>query len=158
MESVIEEAPEEPVVEKAAEEPVVEEAAEEPVVEEAPEEPVRAAYSAEVIDSLREAGARVSGEKDGEGCRVRVPLDGDGEQSLSVFFDGSGAAGRYSLDFDGYADERYVFTDEEAVRSALYREGDEELYLHEIIKRYISENGADGLADLLPVTAQLIFK
>ena len=152
LEPVIEDVPEEPEVPEA--EPVVLE--EESVIPE--EEPVAVSYSADAVDSFREAGARVCGEKGGEGCRVRIPLDEEGVWTLSVFFDGTGSAGKYSLDCDGYADERYVFTDEEAVRSALYRSGDEELYLHDIMKRYISENGADGLAGLIPVTAQLIFK
>ena len=64
---------------------------------------------------------------------------------LSVFINDDGSFDTYSLNYiDAYADFHYGFVDEESIRKKLYKDGDENLYFHEIIVRYCNENGGQA--------------
>ena len=62
------------------------------------------------------------------------------------------------MDYRGLYDRFYVFSDEAAVRSSLYSEGDENRYLHEIIRDFMAANRSDKLIEAIPVTAQFEFR
>ena len=75
---------------------------------------------------------------------------------MSVFVGENGGLIEFSLDYEGAADSHYEFTDEKAIRDKLYRPGDEKLYFHEILVRYVKEYGGNALLNqIMPyVTAQ----
>ena len=75
---------------------------------------------------------------------------------MSVFVGEDGDLKEFSLDYEGAADSHYEFTDEKAIRDMLYRPGDEKLYFHEILVRYVKEYGGNALLNqIMPyVTAQ----
>ena len=96
--------------------------------------------------------------------RLTVQLEPDAWWFLSVFFTEEGDFDLFSLDYEAADDSHYEFTDEEAVRRTIYKEGDESLYLHEIFIRYIKEfgkgNGQDGGFELkrnIPVTKSFFY-
>ena len=63
---------------------------------------------------------------------------------------------KYALDYEGAADSHYEFTAEKAIRDKLYVPGDEKLYFHDILVRYVKEYGGNALLNqIMPhVTAQ----
>ncbi len=75
-----------------------------------------------------------------EKWRVSFQLEPDRWWFLSVFFHEEGAFDMFSLDFEDAHDSHYEFEDEEAARRILYQSGDEDLFLHEIMIRFIKEN------------------
>ena len=88
--------------------------------------------------------------------RLTVQLDEERLWFLSVFVGEDGGLKNFSLDYEGAADSHYEFTAEKAIRDKLYRPGDEKLYFHEILVRYVKEYGGNALLNqIMPqVTAQ----
>ena len=139
-------------------EPVIE-AEQEPEPEPAPEEVSYPAYSVSGItqEMIKAGTIAVRDGATGE-SRIRIPVSKDGLWQLSVYLGRNGELLKYSMDHRALYDRFYVFTDEDAVRSSLYREGDENRYLHEIIRDYMAANRGDRIVDVIPVTAQFEFR
>ena len=77
--------------------------------------------------------------------RLIVKLDPARYWFLSVFVSYSGEVISYSLDHEAADDSHYIFVDEDGIRMLLYKDdGDEELYIHEIMLRYMKEHNDDG--------------
>ena len=73
--------------------------------------------------------------------RLTIQLEPDRWWFLSVYYLETGEFDRFYLDYEAADDEHYMFKDEEKLRKVLYKKGDEKLYLHEIMIRYIHETG-----------------
>lgn len=88
--------------------------------------------------------------------RLTVQLDQERLWFLSVFVGEDGGLKNFSLDYEGAADSHYEFTAEKAIRDKLYVPGDEKLYFHDILVRYVKEYGGNALLNqIMPhVTAQ----
>jgi len=88
--------------------------------------------------------------------RLIIQLDEKRYWFLSVFFDDNGMLEKFSLDYEGGADDHYEFVDEVKIREKLYVSGDESRFLGEIFAKYIEEYGANRLLNLLEpyITAQ----
>ena len=88
--------------------------------------------------------------------RLTVQLDQERLWFLSVFVGEDGDLKKFSLDYEGAADSHYEFTAEKAIRDKLYFPGDEKLYFHDILVRYVKEYGGNALLNqIMPhVTAQ----
>ena len=88
--------------------------------------------------------------------RLTVQLDQERLWFLSVFVGEDGGLKKFSLDYEGAADSHYEFTAEKAIRDKLYFPGDEKLYFHDILVRYVKEYGGNALLNqIMPhVTAQ----
>ncbi len=91
--------------------------------------------------------------------RMRIQLDDDRLWFLSVFVNDNGTFDKYSLDRETASDSHYEFSDEAALRKAIYAVGDEDKYLAEVLIGYIKRNGGSALLKaLLPyVTSQYHF-
>ena len=85
--------------------------------------------------------------------RLTVRLEDTRYWYLSVFIGEDGSFKTFYLDHEAANDSHYGFTDEYTVRQRIYKEGDEKLYLHDVFRRYISENDGDALLHKIPVTA-----
>lgn len=127
------------------------------------EHPGEAAYSLAYLKSFegreaeRQPGGRstwhdVSGRK----WRMRIQLDEERVWFLSVFVREDGTFDMFSLDEELAEDSHYEFTDEQAVRKALYRPGDENLEFAEVLIRYVKDCGGYALLhDINPfITAE----
>ena len=88
--------------------------------------------------------------------RMTIQLDENRVWFLSVSVDEDGTFDRYSLDEELAEDSHYEFTDEQAVRKALYRPGDENLEFAEVLVRYVKDCGGYALlSDIRPfITAE----
>lgn len=88
--------------------------------------------------------------------QLTVQLDQERLWFLSVFVGEDGGLKKFSLDYEGAADSHYEFTAEKAIRDKLYVPGDEKLYFHDILVRYVKEYGGNALLNqIMPhVTAQ----
>ena len=88
--------------------------------------------------------------------RLTVQLDQERLWFLSVFVGEDGGLKKFSLDYEGAADSHYEFTAEKAIRDKLYFPGDEKLYFHDILVRYVKEYGGNALLNQIMrhVTAQ----
>jgi len=72
--------------------------------------------------------------------RMIFSLDAGRVWFLSVFFYDDGTFDMFSLDEEDVKEAHYEFRDEQKVRSLLYKEGDENKYLHEVFREYIKES------------------
>ena len=88
--------------------------------------------------------------------RMTIQLDEKRVWFLSVFVNEDGTFDTYSLDEELAEDSHYKFTDEQAVRKALYRPGDENLEFAEVLVRYVKNCGGYALlCDIKPyITAE----
>ena len=88
--------------------------------------------------------------------QLTVQLDQERLWFLSVFVGEDGGLKNFSLDYEGAADSHYEFTAEKAIRDKLCVPGDEKLYFHDILVRYVKEYGGNALLNqIMPhVTAQ----
>ena len=88
--------------------------------------------------------------------RMTIQLDENRVWFLSVFVNEDGTFDTYSLDEELAEDSHYKFTDEQAVRKALYRPGDEHLEFAEVLVRYVKNCGGYALlCDIKPyITAE----
>ena len=127
------------------------------------DDPTRRQYTPDTLLSLD-----ISSAERGPGARnlrfdeslhqrqLTVQLDEERLWFLSVFVGEDGDLKKFSLDYEGAADSHYEFSNEKAIRDKLYRPGDEKLYFHEILVRYVKEYGGNALLNqIMPyVTAQ----
>ena len=123
----------------------------------------RQSYSLAYVKSLegREAERRPGGRTTRHDVslhkwRMTVQLDENRVWFLSVFVNEDGTFDTYSLDEELAEDSHYKFTDEQAVRKALYRPGDENLEFAEVLVRYVKNCGGYALlCDIKPyITAE----
>ncbi|MBQ6582237.1 MAG: hypothetical protein IJH77_00265, partial [Mogibacterium sp.] len=89
--------------------------------------------------------------------RLTIQLDPKRIWFLSVFIRDDGTFDKFSLDEELASDSHYEFDDEDLVRKRLFREGDQDLYLHEILIRCVEEQGGNNLLHYIPVTASYHF-
>ena len=91
--------------------------------------------------------------------RMQIQLDNEGIWFLSVFVHDNGAFDKYCLDCELASDSHYEFSDERAVRKAVYRKGDENMYLAEVFIRVVKQYGGDSLLSAIKpyLTAQFHF-
>ena len=93
---------------------------------------------------------------------MTVQLEPERYWFLSVSFRENGTFDTFSLDYEDANDSHYEFREEQKIRRALYKAGDEELYLHEVLSRFIRENGGGRsggfvLLKQIPVTSSFHF-
>ena len=81
--------------------------------------------------------------------RLYVQLDKESYYFLSVFINENGSFDKYFLDYEAANDSHYEFESDEAIINNLYEEGDDNRYLHELMIRYVENNGAAGLYKLI---------
>ena len=55
----------------------------------------------------------------------------------------------YSLDYEAASDSHYEFSDERSIRDALYEQGDELLYLHEVFIRFLKTHKGWDLYEII---------
>lgn len=90
---------------------------------------------------------------------LRIQLDAEHLWYLSVFVRDDGSFEKYSLDKEAANDSHYEFVDEQKIRKNLYKAGDEQKYLHEILMRCVHHREGEGLLRaIMPyITAQFHF-
>lgn len=90
---------------------------------------------------------------------LQIQLDEKRLCFLSVFVYENGNFDKYSLDREAASDSHYEFQAEQEIRKKLYVSGDENLYFHEILIRYVKAHGGQALQNLIMpyVTAQYHF-
>ena len=89
--------------------------------------------------------------------RLIICLENSEYWFLSVFIKDDGSSVDFSLDYEAADDSHYMFADEDTVRSRIYKDGDEKLYLHDVFRRYIAETDGRTLLSKIPVTATISF-
>ena len=90
---------------------------------------------------------------------LQIQLDNEHLWYLSVFIRDDGSFEKYSLDKEAANDSHYEFVEEQKIRKNLYFTGDENIYFHEVLIRYIQAHGGEALlSQIMPyVTAQFHF-
>ena len=88
--------------------------------------------------------------------RLTIQLDDQGIWFLTVFVNDDGSFDKYSLDHEVASDSHYEFRDEKGLRNKIYRPGDENKYLAEVLISYVKIYGGSALlSKLYPfITAQ----
>ena len=91
--------------------------------------------------------------------RMRIQLDEERIWFLSVFVRDDGSVEKYSLDKELAEDSHYEFSDEKNIRKRIYQPQDENRFFHEILIRYLNENGGEKLLRIIEpyITAQYHF-
>ena len=81
--------------------------------------------------------------------RLTIQLDKEAYYFLSVFIMEDGSFDMYSFDEEAARDSHAIFTSEKEIRKKLYMPGDEEKYLHEILIRYVMQDGTRYLGKIV---------
>ena len=68
---------------------------------------------------------------------------------LSVFVNDNGKVAKYSLDYEAASDSHYEFSDAASIRKLLYKEHDDNLFLHEMFIRFVEEKDGFALLELI---------
>ncbi len=76
--------------------------------------------------------------------RLIIQLEPTACWFLSVFLCNDDKRIYFSIDYEGANDSHYIFVDEVGVRNLMYRDGDEALFLHSILIRYMKKHRGNG--------------
>lgn len=109
-------------------------------------------YTRDFIESFRDADRTygVGGINFGDDVsintlRLTIQLEESRFWFLTVFVKYDSDLISFSLDEEAADDSHYQFVDEASVRSVIYEEGDEDLYLHEVFIRYLKDHKGSEL-------------
>ena len=107
-----------------------------------------AKYTLESIRSLadnsEDGSIRLEEDDSMEQWCLTVKLEPTAYWFLSVFVGYSGKPEGFSLDYEAADDSHYEFKDEKSIRKLLYKDGDEDLYLHQILLRFMNKHRGNG--------------
>ncbi|MCM1307545.1 MAG: hypothetical protein NC223_02990 [Butyrivibrio sp.] len=81
--------------------------------------------------------------------RMKIQLDKARVWFLSVFIKEDNTFSGFSLDEESASDSHYEFKDEAQIRKSLFKEGDEEKYLHEVFIAFVKKQGIKKLFETL---------
>ena len=81
--------------------------------------------------------------------RLKIQLDEEQVWFLSVFINENNTLDKFSLDKELASDSHYQFNAEGEIRKALYQKGDEKKYLHEILIKFVKQQGGDKLLTVI---------